>query len=85
MVAQIIECVNPCVWGSCSLSVCSPADFNEDCTVDGADYTVWADHYNQPGSWEQGDASGDGFVDEADYTLWADSYNVFAGYPCMHV
>ena len=56
-----------------------PGDVNFDAYVDGADYTVWADHYHQAGGWEQGDFSGDGFVDGADYTLWADNYTGAGG------
>ena len=49
-----------------------PGDANFDGWVDGADYTLWADHYNQSGGWGQGDFNGDGSIDGADYTLWAD-------------
>jgi hypothetical protein len=45
---------------------------NGDGTVDGADYTVWADHYNEPGG--AADFNEDGLVDGADYTVWADGY-----------
>ena len=47
--------------------------------VDGADYTLWADHYGGPGDWAGGDFSGDGFVDGADYTIWADNYDPDGG------
>ncbi len=52
----------------------TPGDATGEGVVDGADYTVWADHYKQPGIWRQGDFNGDSFVDGADYTIWADSY-----------
>ncbi len=52
----------------------TPGDANLDGSVDGADYTIWADHYFQAGGWEEGDFSGDGIVDGADYTIWADNY-----------
>ncbi len=55
----------------------SPAglgDANCDGAADGMDYTIWADHYRQPGCWLDGDFSGDGLVDGADYTLWADNF-----------
>ena len=48
------------------------ADFNG--MVDGGDYTLWADNYNQSGGWTEGDFNDSGFVDGADYTLWADNY-----------
>lgn len=52
-----------------------PGDANDDGLVDGADYTVWADHFllsNQTVA--GGDFTGDGLVDGADYTVWADHY-----------
>ena len=50
-------------------------DANYDASVDGADYTIWADHYQQAGAgWGGGDFNGDGTVDGADYTIWADFY-----------
>ncbi len=51
-----------------------PGDANFDALVDGADYTCWADHYEQLGGWRSGDFNDDGFVDGADYTLWADHF-----------
>jgi hypothetical protein len=49
-------------------------DANHDGSVDGADYTMWADNYQQMGAWRHGDFNGDCVVDGADYTLWADHY-----------
>jgi len=54
-------------------------DANGDGAVDGGDYTLWADHYNQAGGWGEGDFSGNGFVDGGDYTLWADNYGAEVG------
>ena len=54
-------------------------DATYDGVVDGADYTAWADHYDQSGDWGDGDFSGDGFVDGADYTAWADNYGYGLG------
>jgi hypothetical protein len=55
-----------------------PGDFNEDGSVDTADYTIWADNYTGSegtgGTLTTGDANGDGAVDTADYTIWADNY-----------
>ena len=50
-----------------------PGDANFDNNVDGADYTIWADNYQNAGTWTECDFSGDGFVDGADYTIWADN------------
>ncbi|MBL9125376.1 MAG: PEP-CTERM sorting domain-containing protein, partial [Planctomycetaceae bacterium] len=50
-------------------------DANFDGLVDGADYTLWADHYLQEDvGFSLGDFNQDGLVDGADYTLWADNY-----------
>ncbi len=54
-------------------------DANHDGKVDGADYTIWADHYKQPGTWVTGDFNGDQVVNGADYTLWADSFGFGTG------
>lgn len=54
-----------------------PGDANGDHLVNGADYTSWADHFQQsnpPPSFGQGDFNGDGLVNGADYTLWADNF-----------
>jgi hypothetical protein len=54
-----------------------PGDANDDGVADGADYTLWADHYMLPGpnTWGMGDFNGDDQVDGADYTIWADNYS----------
>ncbi|MBX7072814.1 MAG: hypothetical protein K1X71_06660 [Pirellulales bacterium] len=50
-------------------------DANDDGLIDGADYTLWADHFQQANPLvAQGDFNTDGKVDGADYTLWADHY-----------
>ena len=58
-----------------------PGDANWDGRVDGADYTVWADHYGDTGvplwlsgGYAFGNFNNDSTVDGADYTLWADNY-----------
>ena len=56
-----------------------PGDGNLDGGVEGADYTVWADHYGQAGGWAEGDYNGDGWVDGADFTLWADYFGATGG------
>ncbi len=54
-------------------------DANTDGAVDGADYTIWADHYKLAGGWHQGDFNDDGIVDGADYTIWADNFQAGGG------
>lgn len=53
-------------------------DASRDGTVDGADYTVWADNYLDTFTWgalwKDGDFNIDGVVDGGDYTVWADHY-----------
>ena len=52
-----------------------PGDANLDGLVDGADYTIWADHFFQTGQTRvSGDFTHDGKVDGADYTVWADHF-----------
>ncbi len=52
-----------------------PGDANLDGLVDGCDYTIWCDNYQQAGlGWAGGDFNGDGVVDGGDYTIWADFY-----------
>ncbi|MBL9124339.1 MAG: SMP-30/gluconolactonase/LRE family protein [Planctomycetaceae bacterium] len=59
------------------LFVAVPGDATEDAIVDGADYTIWADHYLQTTNRgvARGDFNHDGLVDGADYTIWADHYS----------
>lgn len=50
-------------------------DATADGKVNGADYTVWADHYLETGvGFDLGDFNRDGTVDGGDYTLWADRF-----------
>lgn len=71
-----------------------PGDANADGVVSGADYTIWADNFDNgvgPGgkSWQQGDWTGEGYVTGADYTIWADNYgrglNESVPEPCAFV
>lgn len=50
-------------------------DANLDGTIDGLDYTTWADHFQQNGNWSQGDFNHDGIVDGLDYCVWADHFS----------
>ncbi len=53
-----------------------PGDSNSDGLADGADYTVWADHFLQTGgTWKTGDFNNDGVIDGADYVAWADHFS----------
>ncbi len=49
-------------------------DANLDGRVDGADYTLWADHYGCQAGWQGGDFNGSGLATGADYTIWADNH-----------
>jgi len=58
-----------------------PGDATGEGVVDGADYTIWADHYlaagvdpYSQGGWLVGNFNEDTDVDGADYTIWADHY-----------
>ncbi|MBX7073827.1 MAG: PEP-CTERM sorting domain-containing protein [Pirellulales bacterium] len=51
-------------------------DANGDGAIDGADYTIWADHFQDTGKgFARGDFTGDTIVDGADYTIWADNFS----------
>ena len=49
-------------------------DFNNDGSVDAADYTVWRDNLGQSDSVLNGNGDGSGTVDAGDYTLWSGNY-----------
>jgi len=56
-------------------------DANLDDSVDGLDYTAWADNFGASGgsgNWSQGDFNHDGIVDGLDYLLWADHFSAGA-------
>jgi hypothetical protein len=51
----------------------APGDYNEDGSVDTADYIIWRKALGQPNTSPIGflaDGDGDGLVDEDDYTIW---------------
>jgi hypothetical protein len=54
-----------------------PGDYNNDGTVDAADYTVWRDNL---GSWSLpfNETASLGTVDEADYTIWKTNFGLSA-------
>jgi hypothetical protein len=49
-----------------------PGDFNQNGTVDSADYSVWRDRLGMASS--IGDANFDGMVTVADYTIWKSNF-----------
>jgi hypothetical protein len=53
-----------------------PGDTNSDSKVDGVDYIIWLNHYNQVTSLASsaGDFNGDGNVDGVDYIIWLQNY-----------
>jgi len=56
--------------GFASISAPIPGDYNEDGTVNAADYSVWRNSLGQSGSGLAADGNGDSHVDDADYDLW---------------
>lgn len=52
-----------------------PGDANSDGRVDGVDYVIWLNHYNQSvlGA-TNGDFNGSGRVDGVDYVIWLNNY-----------
>ena len=51
---------------------CPQGDANSDCEVDGLDYVIWLNHYNQESAYGsvEGDFSNDGKTDGLDYIVW---------------
>ena len=53
-----------------------PGDANSDSRVDGIDYVIWLNHYNQQTTGaSSGDFNNNGFVDGLDYVIWLNNYN----------
>ncbi|QEG34243.1 metallophosphoesterase [Bythopirellula goksoeyrii] len=50
------------------------ADFNEDGSVDGADFLIWQRGVNSAAGLANGDADNSGFVDGDDLAIWQDQY-----------
>ncbi len=58
-------------WLSGFVSNLQPGDYNDDGSVDAADYVVWRKAQGQPAIFFSGaDGDGSGLVNEADYNLW---------------
>lgn len=55
-----------------------PGDANEDGKVDGQDYIIWLNHYNQTtgNGIDDGDFNKSGKVDGLDYVIWLNNYQV---------
>jgi hypothetical protein len=67
-------------WLSGFVSNLSPGDFNDDGTVDTADYVAWRNSYGQAVTYFSGaDGNGSGSVDEADYALWRSRFGSQVG------
>jgi T5SS/PEP-CTERM-associated repeat protein len=56
--------------GLASVSAALAGDFNQDGTVNSADYTVWRNSLGQTGIGLAADGNGDTRVDDLDYGLW---------------
>ena len=61
-----------CDSGSCV----APGDANRDGLVDGKDYIIWINNYNQVtgGGIDEGDFNNSGKVDGLDYVIWLNNY-----------
>jgi hypothetical protein len=58
-------------WLSGFVSNLEPGDYNDDTTVDAADYVIWRKSQGQSATFFGGaDGDGSGLVDDADYELW---------------
>jgi mannan endo-1,4-beta-mannosidase len=55
-------------WNNLAPSL--PGDYNDDGTVDAADYTVWRNSFGQTGTSLAADGDGNGTIDEGDYDVW---------------
>jgi mannan endo-1,4-beta-mannosidase len=47
-----------------------PGDYNDDGSVDAADYNVWRDSLGQGGAGLAADGDGDGVIGDGDYAVW---------------
>ena len=54
-------------------------DANLDRCVDGLDYVLWSNNYQQAATWLEADFNGDDYADGLDYVSWSNNYN--AGCP----
>ena len=56
-----------------------PGDYNDDGSVDAADYTLWRDSFGQTGTGLAADGNGDGTIDEGDFEVWRLYYGETTG------
>lgn len=54
-------------------------DYNQDGTVDAADYTVWRDSFGASGSGLAADGDGDGHIDADDFSIWKNHFGATSG------
>jgi hypothetical protein len=54
-------------------------DYNNDGSVNAADYTIWRDHLNQSFQLENEGGVSPGVVDQADYTFWKSRFGAMSG------
>ena len=54
-------------------------DYNEDGTVDAADYAIWRDSLGTSGTGLAADGSGNGIVDTDDYNIWKHNFGATSG------
>jgi serralysin len=54
-------------------------DYNEDGTVDAADYAVWRDSLGISGTGLAADGSRNGLIDAADYDIWKNNFGATSG------
>lgn len=74
-------------WSSAGISgitfdvfpVGTPGDYNNDGTVNAADYTVWRDHLDSSFELLNRDPTNSGNVNQQDYTFWASQFGLGGG------
>ncbi|MCA9187066.1 MAG: hypothetical protein KDA99_15670 [Planctomycetales bacterium] len=59
--------------GSLGITYDTAGDYNDNLTVDAADYTVWKDNFGSDTNLDA-DGNGNGVIDAADYTVWKDNF-----------
>jgi hypothetical protein len=54
-------------------------DYNDDGTINAADYLVWRKSFGQTTAGLPADGNGNGRIDDGDYTLWRTNYSTIEG------